>query len=95
MGCPGRGGAPLPFGPRRLGSRCCRMRSSALTISSEEPVESAQYACPAYLTAQVAVGVRASVSIVGDSSDHALDETADGLYKTELICSTEDLRIGQ
>ena len=49
------------------------------------PVESAQYLSIKYTERLSEAGIEPSVGSVGDSSDNALAETINGLYKAELI----------
>ena len=49
------------------------------------PVESAQYVSIKYTERLAAAGIEPSVGSVGDSYDHALAETINGLDKAEVI----------
>lgn len=73
----------LALGHALLSTEASRNRGGLIHHSDR----CSQYVSLAYSDALVAPGVKAPVGTVGDSYDYALAETANGLYKAQLIYS--------
>ncbi len=66
--------------PRLSTRRCSQFR-----VMSRRPVEMKQYVSIKYAARLADAGIEPSVGSVGDSYDHALAVTINGLYKAEVV----------
>jgi len=66
--------------------KCARRSSTASTGNLvHHPDRGSQYVAIRYTERLAEAGIEPSVGSVGDSYDHALDETINGLFKAEVI----------